>query len=49
MIGTFGKEQRREVERVDQSPGDLSILEEVFGVVVDDVVPAEILHSLEEW
>lgn len=48
MIGTFGKEQGREVKRVDQPPGNLSILEEVFGVVVDDVVSAEILHTLEE-
>lgn len=48
MIGTFGKEQGREVERVDQPPGNLSILEEVFGVVVDDVVAAEIFHLLEE-
>lgn len=40
MIGTFGKEQGREVKRVDQPPGNLSILEEVFSVVVDDVVAA---------
>lgn len=48
MIGTFWKEQGREVKRVDQPPRYLSILEEVFGIVVDDVVSAEILHTLEE-
>lgn len=49
MIGTFGKEQGREVKRVDQSPWNLSILEEVFGIVMNDVVSAEILHTLEKW
>ena len=48
MIGTFGKEQGREVKRVDQPPGNRLILEEVFGIVVDDVVSAEVLPTLEE-
>lgn len=48
VIGTFRKEQGREVERVDQPPRNLSILKEVFGIVVDDVVTTEILHTLEE-
>ena len=48
VIGTFRKEQGREVERVDQLPRNLSILKEVFGIVVDDVVTTEILHTLEE-
>ena len=41
-------EPGREVERVDQPPRNLSILKEVFGIVVDDVVTTEILHTLEE-
>ena len=48
MIGTFGKEQGREIKRVDQPPGNRLILEEVFGIVVDDVVSAEVLPTLEE-
>ena len=48
MIGTFGKEQGREVKCVDQPPGNRLILEEVFGIVVNDVVSAEILHTLEK-
>lgn len=48
MIGTFGKEQEREEKRIDQPPRDRLILEEIFGIVVDDVVSAEILHALEE-
>ena len=47
MVWTFRKEQGRDVKRVDQPPRNLSILEEIFGVVVDYVVAAEKLNMLE--
>lgn len=48
VVGALGEEERREIEGVDEHAAAGVVAEEVSGVVVDDVVPANEAGILDE-
>ena len=48
VVRAFRKQKGRDVERIDQDPAAFPVGKQVFGVVADDIVSAEVVRFVEK-